>query len=458
MLAQRDGGRELWRDDTGGRTWADFGAVVGAARQHCREQGVRPGEIVLTPGETKLESLAWLFAVAGAGAIAAPLRTERLGELPTWLESIAIGGRVEGDRFLRLGEGTTSRGAAQWLDELRQRGHPGLILSTGGTTGTPKLVLHDLTALLAAVPVKSGREWRTLPLMRFDHIGGLDMAWRALAGGQVLVAPPAVVTPEAVAAIVARQHVEVMPATPSFLNLLLLAEVQRTHDLSSLQVVPYGAEPMPPGLLARLRAAFPAVEFLQRFGTSETGVLPTQATAAGLVLDPAQTEFAWKVTEGELWIRSPARALGYLAGDRGGLENAGWFRTGDLAEVQGDGSVRVLGRHEELINVGGEKVLPATVEALLLTHPLVADCRVLAAPHALLGQVVVAEVVWRGGEQDPVAVKNQLHGFAASALPKCNLPVTVRLVRVIDTTLNLKKSRSSDNETTRDHRGGRVRS
>jgi acyl-CoA synthetase (AMP-forming)/AMP-acid ligase II len=292
------------------------------------------------------------------------------------------------------------------------------------------------------VPVRTGRARRTLPLMRFDHIGGLDMAWRALAGRQILVAPPAELTPEAVAATIARHRVEIMPATPSFLNLLLMAEVHRTHDLGSLRIVPYGAEPMPAGLLERLRAALPQVEFVQRFGTSETGALPVRNVGAGLVLREDQAGFAWKIVDDELWVQSPARALGYLSGNAHGFDVSGWFRTGDLAERLPDGTVRVLGRREELINVGGEKVLPGEVEDMLLTHPLVADCRVGAEPNAVLGQVVAAEIVWRGPERDAVVVKRLLHDFASGLIARQKLPTVVRLVEALDATRNLKKLRA----------------
>jgi acyl-coenzyme A synthetase/AMP-(fatty) acid ligase len=235
--------------------------------------------------------------------------------------------------------------------------------------------------------------------------------------------------------------VEVLPATPSFLNLLLMADAPRHYDLSSLRIVPYGAEPMPAALLTRLRAALPEVEFTQRFGTSETGGLPVKATETGLVLEAARTDFAWKIIDGELWVRSPARALGYLSAQRAQLDDTGWFCTGDQAEELPDGSVRVLGRRDDLINVGGKKVTPATVESALLAHPNVADCRVTAAPSAVLGQVVAAEVVWRGESTDPLAVKRALHLFAASSLPRCHLPAVVRLVAAVETSRHFKKSR-----------------
>ncbi len=443
LLAECRSDQTIWLDVAGPKIWRDFAAMIDQARQACVEAGVGRGEIIITPGEAKLESLAWLFGAAALGAIIAPLRQERIGEIATWATFAKIGWLVRGTRVEPLRKGADSEPAARLRSQLAANGHAGLILATGGTSGTPKLVLHDLAALLDAIPIKSGRATRTLPLMRFDHIGGLDMSWRALAGGQVLVEPPCYLTPRNIGETIARHRVEVMPATPSLLNLLLIAELHRTHDLTSLRVVPYGAEPMPDTLLERLRAALPGVEFVQRFGTSETGALPVKDSGGGLILKTTGDGFAWKIVDDELWVRSPSRALGYLSAPSDSFAEDGWFRTGDLAESMADGSVRVLGRRHELINVGGEKVLPGEVERVLLAHPLVVDCRVFAEPNAVLGQVVAAEVVWRGEEQNPLVVKREIHAHANTALPRHKLPAHVRLVAQIEATRNFKKSRTS---------------
>ncbi len=440
-LIARRSARDLWIDDSGSRLWLDLGAEIRSARAACTSAGVMPGDIVVTPGEGTLAALGWLFGAALAGATVAPLRASREPELESWKRHAAPRWRVAEGALVDLGRCAPSTEAAALLDPLRAAGRPGLILATGGTTGEPKLVLHDLDALLGTVPIKQHAARRIMPLMRCDHIGGLDMAWRALGSGHVLVAPPEDRTPDAVAAIVMKHGVEVLPATPSFLNLLLVAEVHRRYAMSTLRIVPYGAEPMPVGLLARLNRAFPKVEFVQRFGTSETGALPVTECGAGLQLGDDAAGFQWKIVDGELWVRSPARALGYLTGHAGGLGADGWFHTGDLAERLPDGSVRVLGRREDLINVGGEKLLPAEVEGVLQEHPQVADCRVYAERSPLLGQVVAVEVVWRGEEREVPAVKRALHTFAAPRLPRHMLPVVVRLVEAIAATRNLKKSR-----------------
>jgi acyl-CoA synthetase (AMP-forming)/AMP-acid ligase II len=225
--------------------------------------------------------------------------------------------------------------------------------------------------------------------------------------------------------------------------LLLMADLQNSRDLSSLRIIPYGAEPMPAPLLGRLRAAFPHVDFVQRFGTSETGTLPVRDEGDGLVLSPHDANYSWKVVDGELWVRSPSRALGYLSGDGSRFEAGGWFQTGDLAEVLPNGSLKIRGRRSEFINVGGEKVIPEEVEAALLRHPLVADCHVMPAPNAVLGQVVAAEVVWLGPEQKALAVKRLLHQFASTLIARHKLPAVVRLVASVQSTATLKKPRGA---------------
>jgi len=397
---------------------------------------------VVAPACTGFDDLVWLFGISERSAIVAPLRADRAAETQAWKRWFEIGWRVESGSLERDGGGETAPGAARLFAELRARGNPGLILATGGTTGKPKLVLHDLAALLATVPVRSRRPKRTLPLMRFDHIGGLDMAWRAMAGGHVLVGPPPEITAESVASTVERHRVEVMSATPSFLNLLLVAGSHRSHDLGSLSVVPYGAEPMPAALLERLHAALPHVEFVQRFGTSETGSVPVRNGASGLSLDDAGKGYEWKIVDGELWVRSPARALGYLTGETGGFSAEGWFRTGDVAEELGDGAINVRGRRQDVINMGGEKILPSEVEALLLSHPLVEDCRVFAVASALLGQVVAAEIVWTGARRDPVLVKQALREHVSGTEAQRRIPAVIRLVDSVGFTQNQKKSRA----------------
>jgi acyl-CoA synthetase (AMP-forming)/AMP-acid ligase II len=442
-LSQERGSREVWVNDVGAVTWAEFGASVEMVHQRCLNNRVRHDSVVEIVVEERLGFLASVLGAAAARVVVAPIR-ERDESASLLRSYVEVDWRVTESNIEPVRKGTTTASARQLLDKLRGRRHPGLILATGGTTGTPKLVLHDLASLLATIPVKNGKPRRLLPLMRFDHIGGLDMAWRALGSGHVLVAPPEHITPDRVAAAIELHKVEVLPATPSFLNLLLIAEAHKTRDLTSLRTIPFGAEPMPAPLLERLRLALPQVDFVQRFGTSETGTLPVRSVGKGMMLDDGSNRFAWKIVAHELWVRSPSQALGYLSGDIGGFRSDGWYRTGDLAETLSDGSLHILGRRTEIINVGGEKVMPCEVESALLRHPMIVDCRVDSKPNALLGQVVAVDVVWRGEEQDTIAVKRNIHEFARDKLAPHKLPAFVKLVKVIGSSPTFKKLRRSD--------------
>jgi acyl-coenzyme A synthetase/AMP-(fatty) acid ligase len=120
---------------------------------------------------------------------------------------------------------------------------------------------------------------------------------------------PADLSAGSVAAAIARHQVAVLPASPTFLNLLLAAGVPAAELTSLRVIITYGTEPMPESLLGRLRAAFPRVRFIQTFGTSETGIFRTESPDPGSTFlrfdDPG---LAWKVEDDELWLRSRTRS------------------------------------------------------------------------------------------------------------------------------------------------------
>ncbi len=104
---------------------------------------------------------------------------------------------------------------------------------------------------------------------------------------------------------------------------------------------------------------------------------------------------------GELWIRSPARLTEYLNQPEATAEvlEDGWFRTGDLATISADGHVRIVGRKKEMILRGGYTIAAGEVEAVLTSHPQVAEAAVIGVPHADLGEDVAAFVILRPGAE-----------------------------------------------------------
>jgi len=287
-------------------------------------------------------------------------------------------------------------------------------------------MVQDLSAMLATYEERHSNGLPVLALLGFDHIGGLNTLFGCLAAGAPLVVPAAN-SPTAAAAAIARHCVAVLPASPTFLNLLLVSGEAAAHDLSSLRVITYGTEPMPESLLARLKAAFPRVRFIQTFGTSETGITRTESPEAGSTFlrfeDP---NLVWKVVDDELWLRSRTQIAGYLNASNERFTDDGWFRTGDKVEQGPNGTLRILGRMGEMINVGGEKLMPAEVESVVLSIPGVTDCRVRGESHPLTGQTVVVDVV--ASVADHEALRSAIRSACRERLARHKTPTRVTFV------------------------------
>ena len=422
-------------------TYAELGQLMATARAELAALALDAPAVFAVVGEHEPATVAWLFALADAGHFVAPL-VGNLAEHPGKLAEVGAQWIVtcRGKESKLLPRVAEPSAHAVFL-ELRARAHAGLVLFSSGTSGRPKAMVQDLTVLLSTYQGRRPNRLPVLALLGFDHIGGLNTLFGTLASGASLVVP-ADRSPPAVAAAIARHRVAVLPASPTFLNLLLVSGEWRTHDLSSLRVITYGTEPMPEGLLTRLRAAFPATRFIQTFGTSETGIAKTESppgdSAFIRFVDPG---LEWKSVDGELWLRSRTQVQGYLD-PRDGADRFtadGWFRTGDQVELGPEGTVRILGRLGEAINVGGEKLMPAEVESIVLALPGVMDCRVRGEPNALIGQAVVADVV-PTADADHEALRADIRTACRRALAAYKVPTRVRFIASVSGP-RLKKAR-----------------
>ncbi|MER7406031.1 AMP-binding protein [Streptomyces sp. NPDC000070] len=143
------------------------------------------------------------------------------------------------------------------LTEFARRGEAGLLLFSSGSTGESKAALLSLPRLLGGFRASS-RPRRTLQFMALDHIGGVNTLFRTLIGGGTVVTEPQR-TPKHACEAIHRHGVQVLPTTPTFLNMLLLSGVHRDYDLSSLELITYGTEPMREVTLAHATRVFPQV-------------------------------------------------------------------------------------------------------------------------------------------------------------------------------------------------------
>ena len=405
-------------------TYAELDGLVAKARGEIAQLKLDRPTVFGLVGEHGPASTAWLLALAEAGHFVAPL-SGNAAEHPAKLalinaQWIVATEALEWKLLPRVDEPSSH----PLFQQLRDQGTSGLILFSSGTSGSPKAMVQDFGKLLSSYESRRESGLAMLALLGFDHIGGLNTLFNTLAAGSLLAVPQSR-SPADVAETIARYRVAILPASPTFLNLLLAAGV--TGELASLRVITYGTEPMPESLLARLKTAFPRVRFIQTFGTSETGITRTESPEAGSTFlrfeDP---HLEWKVIDDELWLRSDTQIAGYLNASNERFTADGWFRTGDKVEQGPNGTIRILGRMGEMINVGGEKLMPAEVESAVLAVPGVTDCRVRGEAHPLTGQTVVVDVVAQVADQE--GLRSAIRTACRARLARHKIPTRVNFV------------------------------
>ena len=372
-------------------SYADLLALLAGYRQRIAELGLQPGEVVTVLGDYSPEVFCMFLALAVNGNILTPLTHESVVEESAVLAVCGCDWRIE---FPRDGgppriERRKVAVDNALLQAFRAKGRPGLVLFSSGSTGKPKGMLYDFTRIL-----EKFRQQRTalvaIPFLMIDHFGGINtiLAIVSSLGTVVTVADRSVAS---VCKAIQTYRVELLPATPSFLTLMMASRVHERFDLGSLKRITYGTEVMPQSTLDRLRQSFPGVELQQTYGLSEVGVLGSKSRPDGsLWVKVGGPGFQTQVRDGILWIKSDFAMEGYLNAESE-FDADGWFNTKDRVEVDGE-YFRILGRVTDIINVGGQKVYPSEVENLILQLPNVQDVAVYGEASALVGQIVVAKV------------------------------------------------------------------
>jgi long-chain acyl-CoA synthetase len=353
-------------------------------------EGIRPGDVTLLRGDFSPDSVALLLALIEKNCICVPLNAERGHELDVLAETALVSWIVEiNEKESFTINRRQEKQGHELYDLLRRKDHPGIVFFTSGSTGVSKVVVHDLAKLLSKYMTKR-HDLITLAFLLFDHIGGFDTLFYVLSNGSTLVIPESRI-PEAICRAIQQHHVEVLPVSPSFLNLLLLSEAYTEYDLSSLKYITYGAEVMPAGTLGKCARVFSGVKFLQKYGTTEIGTMRSKSEQPGSVWVKIGGEgYEWRVVDGILQIKCDSAMLGYLNAPSP-FTSDGWFITGDSVERNGD-SLRILGRKSDIINVGGQKVYPSEVEEVIGEMDGVADATVYGEKNQLLGNIVCAKV------------------------------------------------------------------
>ncbi|MBV9553466.1 MAG: long-chain fatty acid--CoA ligase [Alphaproteobacteria bacterium] len=318
------------------------------------------------------------------------------------------------------------------------------VLLTSGTTGVPKLVVHTLASLTGAMPPGTalGHEavWSTFYDMR--RYGGLQIFLRAMMGGGSMVLSSALEPPGEFLVRAGAHRVTHISGTPSHWRRALMSGAAAKM---APRYVRMSGEIADQAIIDHLRAAFPAADVAHAFASTEAGV--AFDVGDGLAGFPAsylgqRGDVEMTVAGSSLRIRSNRNALGYLGADAAPLfDGDGFVDTGDEVELR-DGRYYFVGRRGGVINIGGQKVHPEEIEAVINRHPGVRMSLVKARKNPITGAIVVAEVVAAAGRGDPEALKQEILDACRAALARHKVPATIRLVPAIDVAASGKIARN----------------
>lgn len=401
------GDRPVAVDESGAMTYAELVRSIDRWREIVESWGIVAGDRVGLVADHHIDTFALLQALIETGCIVVPLSTDDRGSFEERLETACANKlvTVAADRSTQCRDLTRADGAIHpMIEKMMGSGTPGFVIFTSGSTDKQKAVLFDHERMTKAHRTKRREPLRTLVFYKLDHIAGLDTLFYVISNGGTIVTCPSRQAAD-ICACIERHAVELLPATPSFLTMLLMSGVYEKYDLSSLKVISYGTEVMPNATLARLNGVFPRVALKQTYGLSELGALATRSRdSASKWMKIGGQGVAVKVDGGTLWIKSDQAMVGYLNAPNPFDEN-GWYNTGDAVAVDGE-YFQILGRESDVINVAGEKVFPAEIESFLLTLDNVRDVVVRKKKSPVVGQLVWAEFLLADAEE-PAAFKRR---------------------------------------------------
>lgn len=430
----------VYKDRT--HTYAELLESIAQWREELRKHEVPPGASVAIIGDYSPEVASLLIALVLNRNIVVPLTRETAHQHPRFFELADVRFRVE------FAEGATTFDELEGgkpnglLDRLREEKEAGLILFTSGTTGESKGSVLKVSGLLEryrGLGADKQRPMRTAVFLKLDHIGGLNTLFATLFNGGTAI-PQNDRSVAAVCAAVEKHRIELLPTTPTFLNMLLFSNLHKSYDLRSLKMITYGTEPMPDSTLKAANDTLPGVRFKQTYGSTELGIFATQSESSSSIwLKISDKGASTKIHNGTLWVRTSSAMLGYLNAPNP-FDDEGWYDTGDQVEVKGE-YIRILGRKSELINVGGEKVFPAEVESVLLEMPNVREAVVYAKRSPVTGNIVAAMLELDEPEQR-ISLQKRVVAHCAGRLQEFKIP---KFIAVADKSLvgtRLKKLRS----------------
>ena len=322
------------------------------------------------------------------------------------------------------------------------------VVFTSGTTGEPKGAVFTDRELAAITTIDAGGldRWDggspMLASTQFCHVGFMTKLPWYLRLGSTLVLQERW-RPRDTLALVERHRMPSIGGVAAQIALLLRVEDFDRFDVSSVQTIVVGGGSSPPEVVREARRRFGAA-YSTRYSSTESGGVGT-ATAFDASDEEALNtagrprpgvEVRVDPDTGELLLRSPAMMRGYWRDPERTAATIvdGWLHTGDLAEIDPSGCVRIVGRTTDMYIRGGYNVHPQEVEAVLVEHPAVAEVAVVPRPDPVLGEIGVAVVVPAPGAARAAPSLEDLRAFAARRLAAYKLPEALEIVDALPLT------------------------
>jgi len=420
--------------------------------------GVGRGDRVAVVAQNSHRYLELYQAVPGAGMVLVPLNhrhadaelryaledsgarvlfTDReIAGLPACVEHVVDAG--EGHEALLAGAD-----AADFPDDVREDDLAGLFY-TGGTTGAAKGVMLPHRALVAnAMHVQAvwpfDADTRFLLVAPMFHLAGtlavLATTWQG--GHQTIMRA---FDAAGLLDLVEREAITATQVVPSMLAAITEEQLARPRDVSSLRFLTFGGAPSATETLRRARRAFPDAELMTMYGATETAPLVTavrrletrldtpQAATCGRplvgvemrVVDPEDRTPLARGEVGEVAVRGPNVMRGYWnkPDQTAAVLVDGWYHTGDLGRLDGDGYLYLVDRAKDMIVSGGENVYSTEVEDVLYRHPAVREAAVFGVPDTRWGEAVHAVVVAREAVDEEELIAHCRTAIAGYKVPK----------------------------------------
>jgi acyl-CoA synthetase (AMP-forming)/AMP-acid ligase II len=462
-------------------SFAQLDAGADAARRALDRLGVGRGHVVMVWSDTSLDVVPLFAGLAKAGAVYAPISaTLRPDEAAALVDAgrpallVVDASHADAGQALAADTGVTlayatgladgggapdTRGPGTSLAALAAdapgdafggapagvsvaEDDPHVIFFTSGSTGRPKgVVLSHRVNVLRTHPgaLLEPRGAMVCPYPLF-HMGAWTIAlqqWQARAPVVLLDRPDA----PGILGALAHHRATRLNAIPAIWRRILDAADQpgASAALHALRVADTGTSATPVELLAAIERAAPQAHLRVFYGSTEAGSVASlshedfrrKPGTCGVAAPAVEVRLA---ESGELLVRSPLLFDGYYRDDAATAAafDGDWYRTGDLADLDDEGYVTIVGRVRDVIRTGGETVAPSEVEAVLATHPALLDVAVVGLPDATWGEVVCAVVVPAAGFEAPSP--EDLRAYGGDRLAPFKLPRRVVAVDAIPRT------------------------